>query len=120
MPFKKGHKLGHGGARLGAGAKPDWFKARCREMASSPRFLDWAQDVLDGKEVSVRITGEGGIVMTPPTVGERMLVWEKVKDTGFGKPPQAVDLGGEVKVSLADLVREARRARGLTAGGDHL
>lgn len=32
MPFKKGDKFGHGGARPGSGRPPNWFKERCKEL----------------------------------------------------------------------------------------
>lgn len=87
---------GTGGVRPNSGRKPSAFLEQCRALAGSPKFLKWAEDVLDGKLVDSKAT-MAGIVEVPASVSDRISLWEKLAAYGFGKPVQAVELSGEVQ-----------------------
>lgn len=87
---------GTGGAKPGAGRKTNEFIAQCAKLASSPKFLQWAADVLDGKPVETKST-MAGIVNVPASAGDRVYLWEKLAAYGFGKPAQPLNVEGDTK-----------------------
>lgn len=88
-----------GGKRKGAGRKPDWFKAKCQEIGTSDNALKFLQSVINGDAVEEKkIFVEGGSPVTvweSASVDARVRAWNSVMDRGFGKPVQAMELGGK-------------------------
>lgn len=117
MPAKLKHGVigCPGGKREGAGRKPDEFKAKCAELASNAKFLRWAEDVLTGEKVEFAVDKLGAVVPIPADVNQRTYLWEKLAAYGYGKPAQAINLGGNVRIGFLDLIGKAERERGLAA-----
>lgn len=79
MAFQKGHKpYATGGKREGAGRKPDKFKLVMQNIADSPKFEKWLRGIVDGD-----------IPVDPET---RLKAWREAKDSGYGKPMQALEM----------------------------
>lgn len=78
MAFKKGNKLAKGGPRPGSGRPHDEFKAKCQEIANSPKMFQWLRDIVDGK-----ITVDADV---------RLKAWDRLMDRGYGKPAQSLDV----------------------------
>ena len=76
---------GRGGYREGAGAKPDWFKKRCRELACSSAFFRFAERVFEGDPIEPRLT-KTGVIFTEASTHDKVYLWEKLAGYGFGKP----------------------------------
>lgn len=76
---------GRGGYREGAGAKPDWFKKRCRELACSRAFFKFAERVFEGDPIEPRLT-KTGVIFTEASTHDKVYLWEKLAGYGFGKP----------------------------------
>lgn len=89
VPFKKGEddRRAHGGAREGAGRKPNWFKQRCREIIEESDGLQFMGDVLSGKDRKPFVTMSGEKGFGPCSPFERMAAMEKLKEWGYGKTP---------------------------------
>lgn len=85
-----------GGKREGSGRKPSEFLAECKRLASSPKFLSWAEGVLSGKPVEPKATLGGTVIKVEATVGDKVYLWEKLAAYGFGKPSQPIEVSGEV------------------------
>lgn len=78
----------HGGAREGAGRKPDWFREKCATLASSPKFFEFAEKVFNGDLVEPKITKEGRGIYMEASVSSKIYLWEKLAAYGFGKPTE--------------------------------
>lgn len=91
--FTKGYdpKRAKGGYRVGAGRKPDKYKAKLRAIASDPEALKFIEEAIKGKDVDVRVIKDE-IVMAPPPASTRHAIWESVHDRGYGKPANVLDL----------------------------
>jgi hypothetical protein len=103
-----------GGARKNAGRKPDWFKLQCQQILSSKKFLDFCQNVIDGNDITQ--AGAFGPVTAPATIKDRIRAAEFLRDSGFGKPAQAValtDTNGADLSAVLTLTAQARSERGL-------
>ncbi len=87
-------RRGRGGRRPGAGRKPDKFKAKLRQIASSPAALKFLQDAIEGKEVDVRVVDKCQ-VQGPAPAATRAAIWESVHDRGFGKPVSLLEMKDE-------------------------
>jgi len=92
--FTKGNKLAKGGARPNTGPKPDEFKRKCAEIASSPEWMAYCKQVLSGEAVVEQI-GENGNSFRSATPGERSHLFEKLAAYGFGKPTESVEISGQ-------------------------
>lgn len=103
--FKKGHKLAKGGPRENSGRKPDFFKRKCADLVSSPKWFAYCKSVLDGEEVVPQIY-EGAIINRAATPIERMHMFEKLSAYGFGKPSDTVKLEGNSNEPLEIIIRE--------------
>ena len=114
IPFKKGHdpRRANGGFRQGSGRKPDWFKAKMRELATSKKAIKFLADCIDGAPVEILAT-EQGLVPAPARAETRIKAWESTADRGYGRPTQAVEMVGEVTVNLIEAIKQAREKRGL-------
>ncbi len=82
------------GNKGGTGRKPipPELRAKCRKLT------------LDGLpliEAILQDPGEPGAT--------RIKAWEAFRDTGYGKPPQAIDLNVYTDLSIGELAAEARR-----------
>lgn len=86
--FEKGHKLAKGGKREGSGRKPDAFKEAMQTIADSPKFIAWLKGVIDGD-----------IEADPET---RIKAWREARDSGYGKPMQAIEHKGKVEQGLGE------------------
>ena len=54
MPFK-GTKIGHGGARVGAGRPPNWFKERCKELGYTIDTPEMWAKVASGEQIHPKL-----------------------------------------------------------------
>src|ERR1051326_6542083 len=112
-PFKPGpdDRRGKGGARPGAGRKPDAFKAKLREIAGSPKALKFLKDAIEGERVDARMV-EGAWIWAPASAGTRAQIWESVHDRGFGKPVSLLEMqdqDGNVAPARALLPGQAKK-----------
>lgn len=109
MPNPENIKPGTGGKRKGAGRKPDWFKEKCRKIATSDKVLKFLQSVVEGEPIEEKRTllpsGQTIKVMESASVDARVKAWNALMDRGFGKPEQELQHTGEVK-SQVILVRD--------------
>lgn len=97
-PFPPGHKQAPGGAREGAGRKPDWFKERCRQILEETKALDFLASVIRGDEIKPHISMTGDVALVPPDLEDRMKAIDRIKEWGHGKTPlpvRATDEDGE-------------------------
>lgn len=88
--FQKGNKLAKGGSRPGAGKKPDWFKAKMREIASHPEALKFLSECSRGKNVDQAVTQFGKVIPIPAKPIVRIQAWAEAADRGYGKAIQSV------------------------------
>lgn len=86
MPFKKGHKFGHGGARRGSGPKPK-PETVLKRIEQEKRIL-LAQEAF---EFEVQLMRDPS---TPK--GIAMACAQDIQDRVFGKPKQGVEHSGTV------------------------
>lgn len=117
---------GRGGYREGAGAKPDWFKARCRELACSRAFFKFANRVFEGDPIEPRLT-KTGVIFTEASTHDKVYLWEKLAGYGFGKPisvePMSVEKSVEnatAALAILKLMQEAQNGNniGVSASGN--
>lgn len=90
MPFQKGHKLAPGGKREGAGRTPSWFREQCQKAIEEAKGIEFARDVLAGKDFPQLATGEGEVIPLPPALKERIKALEWLTERGYGKPEQPI------------------------------
>lgn len=97
--LKNGVEGAAGGKRQGAGRKPDWFKQKCQEIGTNAKALKFLESVINGDPVEEKKLLTAGAkpikVWESASVDARVRAWTAVMDRGFGKPPQAVELGGK-------------------------
>lgn len=93
--FQKGHKFGKGGARKGAGAKPKKFKTWCKRLVNDKNRQRVMEDILDGKEVEVRLTKDGDKVTMPAPAAVRADVFFELADRAEGKPVSLLEMKDE-------------------------
>lgn len=96
MAFKPGNKAGSGGARAGAGRKPEWLTAKCKAIVEDKRLIDFLADVASGKKVDVHVTGTGLVVKVPASIKDRREALNTLLERGYGKPAQELVHSGEV------------------------
>jgi hypothetical protein len=97
--LKNGVTGAPGGAREGSGRKPSEFLAKCRQIASSPKYFKWAERVLADEPTEDRlivVNNVPQIEKVRASAGEKDRVWSSLAAYGFGKPSQPVELSGEV------------------------
>lgn len=115
-PFKPGkednYRRGKGGKRKGAGAKPNWFKAKMAEIASRPASIQFLEDCVDGKPID-RTLVFGKVIKVPPPANVRLQAWAETADRGFGKPTPMLPMDALEGINLVALVRQAEEERGL-------
>lgn len=119
MPkFEKGNKLAKGGARPGAGRKPDWFKEEMQKLATTDKAVKFLKDCIEGEDVDEFITDQGECIPHRAKADTRIRAWEAVADRGFGRPTQQVHQTGTQGINLFQLIREAEEERGLPSSFD--
>lgn len=91
MPFQKGHKLATGGKREGAGRPADWLKEKCQEIVQKEKLIEFMGDVAAGKEFPQLATGDGEVLLLPPSIKDRRAATEWLVDRGYGKVSQPVE-----------------------------
>ncbi len=94
---------GTGGARKGAGRKPEWFSNRCKDLFEKGKLLDFVKDVAKGIEHEQKVTsGPSGpeITETKPQIKDRLRATEMLKEWGYGKSVQPIT----GSVSVVDLI----------------
>lgn len=117
--FKKGKgkdkdpRIAPGGARKGAGRKPDWFKEEMQRLATTVYAIQFLEDCISGKDVDEYITDQGECIPHRAKADTRIRAWEAVADRGFGRPTQQVHQTGTNGVNIFQLIREAEEERGL-------
>lgn len=92
--LKSGAKPARGGKRAGAGRPPDWLKKKCSSLVDKNKLLEFVMRVAVGEETEQHVTKEGDVVDVAPSTHDRLRAVEMLLDRGFGKPAQAVELGG--------------------------
>lgn len=119
--FKTGNKHAPGGRREGAGCKPEWFKAKCREICGSKKAMQFMTDVVEGKAIEEKTLFSDGtetIAHVTPNAATRIKAWESLRDTGHGRPDVTTHITGTVGVNLVDIIKQARGERGLPIVGN--
>lgn len=127
MPFKKGQSGNPAGAKPGVhhiGRPPDWFRDQCRVALEEARGVEFARDVLAGKEFPQLATGEGEVIPLPPALKDRLKALEWLADRGWGKANQTMEvtgangdpLNGVPTSTLIELI-DALRRRNPQSGG---
>ncbi len=97
-PFPEGNKEAHGGARPGAGRKPNWLKEKCQKLFEETKVLDFLAQILRHEEVKPHVDMFGKTHMVKPALADWFEAVDRVKDWGFGKTPlpvRATDEDGE-------------------------
>jgi len=87
MPFRG--TPAKGGFRKNAGRKPDWFKAKMREITSRPEAIRFIEDCVIGKQMKTVISS-GLKFIVPLDPMERHKVWSDAADRGYDKAIQGV------------------------------
>lgn len=123
--FQKGpdERRGHGGARPGAGRKPNWFKEQCAEIFDRARALEYIEKVITDVKVKPHVTMSGETVMTTADVKEHLMAIEMLKEWAHGKSPLPLratdgndaDVGGVILLP----VQAAGRAGVVIDGRNH-
>lgn len=108
--LKNGVKQAPGGYRPGAGRKPDWFKAKMRQIASRKESIEFIEGCIDGKKVD-RIVHEGKIIPAPPPANVKLAAWIEAKNTGYGKPHVNIEHTGINSIGLPELLLLAEQSR---------
>ncbi len=105
----------NGGAAPGAGLKPAMFKEAMRDIASHPEALQFIDDVVQGRKCDVKYTMFGKEYKARPSASIRGMFWIEARNAGYGRPPQALQLGGNVidLAGLAEAIAKAETERGL-------
>jgi hypothetical protein len=93
--LRSGAKPAPGGARKGAGRKPDWFKSECARILDKHNLLEFIGRVAAGIESEQHLDKEGVIYELRPKISDRIKATEFLSDRANGKPTQALELGGE-------------------------
>lgn len=93
--FQKGHKFAKGGARPGSGAKPKKFKTWCKRLVNDRNRQKVIEDILDGKDMEVRLTKDGEKVMMPAPTAVRADVFFELADRAEGKPVSLLEMKDE-------------------------
>lgn len=104
MPFKKGQSGNPAGAKPGVhhqGRPSDWFREQCQIAIQEARGIEFARDVLAGKDFPQLATGDGEVLPLPPALKERLKALEFLSDRGYGKPNQSVEVSGDGASELA-------------------
>lgn len=91
-PFAKGNKLAPGGPRPNSGRPPDWFRQQCQKAIEEARGVEFARDVLAGKDFPQLATGEGEVIPLPPPLKERLKALEWLTNRGYGMPNQPLEV----------------------------
>ena len=98
--LKNGNPTGKGGARPGAGRKPDWFKKKCQQLATSPKAIRFLQAMINGDPIEEKMqmgpAKDPVKIMVSASPESRVKAWATVCERGFGKAPQDVKVGGEI------------------------
>lgn len=87
----------HGGKRKNAGRPPDWLKKKCADLLDKNKLVDFLARVANGDETEPHIVRSGGDVSieeSAPSIHDRLRAVEMLLDRAYGKPAQAVELGG--------------------------
>ncbi len=97
------------------GLKPALFKEAMRDIASNPAALQFVDDVVQGKKCVVKYTMFGKEYKARPSASERGFFWVEARNAGYGRPPQALQMSGNVVdlAGLAELISKAEAERGL-------
>lgn len=109
MAFKKGHKLAPGGARKGAGRKPDELKERARSIGDPVKILQFYWDVANGEDLEQVVTDSGVSIAVPAPVKDRLRAGELYLDRVEGKVTTPLEHSGEVNGSQILLIRSPGR-----------
>lgn len=81
--LNNGAEPGHGGARPGAGRKPEWFGVQCREIFEKHEILGFIAGVAVGAEKKAMIR-------------DRLRAAEMLKDWGYGKVTKPIEIEGSM------------------------
>ena len=96
--LRNGGRGAPGGKRKNSGRKPDWFKKKCQEIATSEKAIKFLESVINGEPVEEKKLmvpgGEAIVVWESASVDARVKAWNSVMDRGFGKPQQSIEMGG--------------------------
>lgn len=108
--LKSGAKPARGGAREGAGRKPDWLKQKCAGLVDRKKLLEYVANVANGDEVERYFDKVlGRTIEIPCSTKDRLHAVELLLERGYGKPVQGVEVNGniaqtfDVVIKVADL-----------------
>lgn len=93
--MRKNPPPGTGGAREGAGRKPSEFLEKCRKIASSPKYFNWAERLISDEPTEERVMPDGSIIKVRASAGDKDRVWSSLAAYGFGKPVQPITGDGD-------------------------
>lgn len=93
--LKSGAKPARGGARKGAGRKPDWLRSECARIIDQHKLLEFVGRVASGDETETHVTKDGDVVDVAPRISDRLKAVEFLTDRAHGKPMQAVEVAGK-------------------------
>jgi hypothetical protein len=89
--LKNGNPRGEGGAREGAGRKPDWLKKKAQKILSDKKLIEFLGDVASGKNVRALVAIDGTTTVSAPAdIKDRLRAVEILLDRGWGKPMQEI------------------------------
>lgn len=93
--FQKGNRASVG--NKGGGRKPDWFKAKMRELASSQDAVDLVEGAIAGKEIDEFLVLQTGVqVPKKPDLDTRLKYLNYATEHGYGKASQPIEHSGDV------------------------
>lgn len=88
----------HGGKRDNAGRPPDWLKEKCKSLIDKNNLLEFVSRVANGEERQTVVVKNGPnesfTEEIPCDTKDRLRAVEMLLDRGFGKPAQALEVGG--------------------------
>lgn len=93
--LKNGGIGANGGARKGAGRKPEWLKEKCQKLLEDNKLYEFLSDVAKGETFTMP-GGEDGTILSPAPIRDRLKAVEIIMDRAFGKSIQPVDAKLEV------------------------
>lgn len=93
--FQPGNKVAVG--NKGGGRKPDWFKAKMAEIASSDEAVGFVEDVIKGKDVDEFLVLQTGVqVPVKADAATRLKFLQFAKESGYGKDTQPIEIREQI------------------------
>lgn len=103
--LKSGAMSARGGARKGAGRKPEWFRHQCRTFLEKRKLIKFVADVADGKDFEQAINKDGETVQFPASPRDRLAAVEFLAKHGFAEETGKI-IGQFVEMLLEIITQE--------------